>query len=70
MGLMAGAWRLREAARRAIAAGDPGRARALALRAQEICRTPDGGRLETLSSWLVEICQRRDAVAGQPVKAG
>ena len=52
MGLAAGAWRMREAARRAIAGGDVERARALAAQAQEICRTPAGGDLEIVSSWL------------------
>ena len=42
MGLVASAWRLREAARQAIAEGDMVRARALAAQAQELCRTPAG----------------------------
>jgi hypothetical protein len=52
MGLAAGAWRMREAARQAIAEGDAGRAHALAAEAQEICRTQAGRDLELLSSWL------------------
>jgi hypothetical protein len=52
MGLAAGAWRLREAARQAIAEGDATRARALASQAQEICRTQAGRDLEMVSSWL------------------
>ena len=52
MGLAAGAWRMREAARVAIAEGDGARARALACQAQEICRTAAGRDLEMVSSWL------------------
>ena len=52
MRLAAGAWRMRGAARDAIALGDLPRARALASQAQEICRTPAGRDLEMVSSWL------------------
>ena len=52
MGYAAAAWRMREAARGAIAEGDVGRARALAAQAQEICGTPAGRDLEMVSSWL------------------
>lgn len=52
MGLAVTAWRLREAARQAIAGGELPHARALAARAQEVCRTPAGGDLEMVSSWL------------------
>jgi len=52
MGLAAGAWRMREAARQAIAEGDVARARALATQAQEICRSAAGRDLEMVSSWL------------------
>jgi hypothetical protein len=52
MGLAAAAWRMREAARRAIAGGDLIRAHALAAQAQEICRTPAGRDLEMIGSWL------------------
>jgi hypothetical protein len=52
MGLAAGAWRMREAARDALAHDDFTRARALASKAQEICRTPAGRDLEMVSSWL------------------
>ena len=52
MGLAASAWRLREAARQAIAGGDMMRARALAAQAQELCRTPAGRDLEMITSWL------------------
>ena len=52
MGLAAGAWRMREAARQAIAEGDAARARALAAEAQEICGTPQGRELEIIASWL------------------
>ena len=43
---------MREAARQAIAEGDPARARALAAQAQEIHRTPAGRNLELVASWL------------------
>lgn len=52
MGLAAGAWRMREAARQAIAEGDLERARALAAQAQELCRTPAGRDLELVSATL------------------
>jgi ribosomal protein S14 len=52
MRLAVGAWRIREAARDAISLGDPARARALASKAQEVCRTPAGRDLEVVSSWL------------------
>ena len=52
MRLAAGAWRMREAARQAIAEGDVARARALASQAQEICRSAAGRDLEMVSSWL------------------
>jgi hypothetical protein len=52
MTLAASAWRMRKAAREAVAAGDVARARRLAARAQEICYTPGGRRLEALSGWL------------------
>ncbi len=51
--LAAGSWRLRESARQAIAEGDPAHARSLAAQAQNLCRTPSGGDLEMLTSWLV-----------------
>ena len=53
MTLAAASWRLREAARQAIAEGDPAHARALAAQAQKLCRTPAGAELEMLASWLV-----------------
>jgi len=52
MGLAAGAWHMRQAARQAIAEGDASRAHALAAQAQEICRTQAGQDLEMVSSWL------------------
>jgi hypothetical protein len=52
MGLAAGAWRLREEARQAIAEGEAQRARALAAQAQEICWTTAGRDLEMVSSCL------------------
>jgi hypothetical protein len=52
MTLVASAWRMRQAARLAIAAGDPARARTLASRAEHICHTQAGRRLVALSAWL------------------
>ena len=56
-GSRGGAWRMREAARQAIAEGEPARARALAAQAQEICWTPAGQDLEMVSSWLAAQCR-------------
>ena len=42
MTLAAAAWRLRQAARQALAAGEFARARELASQAQQICSTPAG----------------------------
>lgn len=53
MYLQASAWRLRHAARHAIFAGDPQRAFALASKAEQLCHTPAGRRLDILSSWLI-----------------
>ena len=52
MTLAASAWRLRKNAREALDAGDVERARRLAARAQEICYTARGRRLEALGTWL------------------
>jgi len=52
MGLAVSAWRLREAARQALAEGDARNALRLATEAQEICRTPAGANLEMVSSLL------------------
>ena len=52
MTLAASAWRMRQSARQAIAAGDPGRARMLASQAEQICHTAGGRRLEALGAWL------------------
>ncbi len=52
MGLVVSAWRLREAARQAIAEGDIMRARQLAAQAQELCGTQSGRDLELVSGWL------------------
>jgi hypothetical protein len=51
MGLVVSAWRLRDAARQAIAEGDMVQARALAGQAQELCGTPAGRDLEIVSGW-------------------
>jgi len=50
--LAAEAWRLRESAREAIAAGDFERASELAGGAQELQATPAGESLLRLSAWL------------------
>ena len=52
MRLVVEAWQLRETARRAIAAGDFGRAFELAAKAQEIQSTRAGAALLRLSEWL------------------
>jgi hypothetical protein len=52
MTLIASAWRMRQAARLAIAAGDAAHARTLASQAEQICRTPAGRCLQALSAWL------------------
>jgi hypothetical protein len=59
MSLAAAAWRLRQAARQALAGGDPESARSLASEAESICHTPAGARLEQLSSLVGLLsCQR------------
>lgn len=62
MTLAASAWKLRQAARRALESGEYRRARELAVRAQEYCATPQGRDLEGLAGWLA-------AHAGTPVAA-
>ncbi len=52
MDLLAGSWKLRQAARRAILEGDAPRASALVSHAEAICHTPAGARLKFLSAWL------------------
>ena len=52
MSLAASAWRIRLAARQALAGGEFARTRYLASAAQQICCTPAGRRLEALSAWL------------------
>ena len=54
MTLAATAWRMRNTARQAIAAGKPETARALASQAEQICHIAAGRRLEWLSAWLCE----------------
>src|ERR1700692_4467378 len=63
MTLAASAWRLRQAAREAVAGGDMVRARELAARAQGICYTAGGRRLEALSGWLGEWGKARSTQA-------
>jgi hypothetical protein len=55
MTLAASAWRMRQAARQALAAGEFARTRDLASRAQQICYTTGGGKLEALGTWLNAI---------------
>jgi hypothetical protein len=52
MMIAAEGWRLREAVRRAIVAGEFGRALELAGKAQEAHATPAGEALLRLSAWL------------------
>lgn len=52
MRITAMAWQLREAARRAIEAGDHRRACGLALDAERVQPTPVGGSLVVLAKWL------------------
>ena len=52
MTLAASAWRMRQAAREAFAAGDLTRARELAAHSQELCSTPAGRKLVALGDWL------------------
>jgi hypothetical protein len=52
MTLAAQAWRLRQAARQSLAAGDQARARDLAGQAQQIHSTPTGRALQALGIWL------------------
>jgi hypothetical protein len=52
MRLWAEAWRLRQAARTAITAGEFRRGLALASQAQEVQNTPDGEALCKVGGWL------------------
>jgi hypothetical protein len=52
MTLAAAAWRLRQAARHALAAGEFARVCELAAEAQQTCSTPSGRGLEGLGQWL------------------
>ncbi|HEV2960687.1 MAG TPA: hypothetical protein VG649_02600 [Candidatus Angelobacter sp.] len=54
MVLQVKAWRLREAARQAIASGNPINAATLASQAEELHGTPAGKRIQALSSWLAK----------------
>jgi predicted amidophosphoribosyltransferase len=54
MSLQARAWQLREAARQAIADGDPAKAGELASQSEALHHTPAGRRLTALSSWLAD----------------
>jgi hypothetical protein len=61
MAIAAEAWRLREAARKAILAGEFGRAWELARGAQEAQATPAGETLVRLGAWLRASSVARDA---------
>uniref|UniRef100_Q01SX3 Uncharacterized protein n=1 Tax=Solibacter usitatus (strain Ellin6076) TaxID=234267 RepID=Q01SX3_SOLUE len=52
MTLAAAAWRLRQAARQALAADEFVRVRELAAQAQQVCATPSGMSLKNLGNWL------------------
>ena len=52
MTLVVSAWRMRQAARQALAEGEFARTRDLASRAQQICHTLTGRSLEALGAWL------------------
>lgn len=54
MTLVASAWRMRQAARQALAGGDSARAGELASESQRICFTPAGRKLQMLGFWLAE----------------
>lgn len=58
--------RLRRAARQALLAGDPLRARELLLRAGRIHSTPEGRRLGLLAAWWLStsLAASRDVVQG------
>jgi hypothetical protein len=58
MTLVASAWRMRQSARRAIADGDLAQAHELAAKAQELCFTSEGRKLQALGSWLAEDVAR------------
>lgn len=59
MRLQVRAWRLRERAREALIAGDAGQAVQWARRAQELCATPRGRKLERVARILLEAGGRR-----------
>jgi len=54
MVLVASAWRMRQSARRAIADEEFVRAQELATKAQNLCYTSEGRKLQELGSWLAE----------------
>jgi predicted amidophosphoribosyltransferase len=57
MVLMTQAWRLRQASRRAIVAGEFERVLELAVKAQEIHGTPQGKALRAVGKWLARTPQ-------------
>jgi len=52
MSLTVSAWRMRNAARAAVVAGEYTKAKELVARAQSICFAPAARRIELLSEWL------------------
>ena len=58
MRLQVRAWRLRERARQALLAGDAGEAVQWARRAQELCATPRGRKLERVARIVLEAGAR------------
>lgn len=68
MTLLASAWKLRQAARRALEAGDYRRARELAEQAQRYCATPTGRDLESLAGWLGAQAVENASIPSLPVQ--
>jgi len=60
LSLAAAAWRMRNAARRALLEDDLDRARATAARAESICHTAAGARLQELCSWIGRLPREAD----------
>jgi hypothetical protein len=69
MALAAEAWKLREAARAAIAAGEFASGFELAARAEEVRRTQSGEALRKLSQWLREEASRPAVPPDAPEQA-
>jgi hypothetical protein len=56
MTVVAAAWRIRQAARQALAAGDFARANSLASQAQQLSYTPAGRKLEAITA-VCALCR-------------